>query len=152
MERFNHWLYRGNRPNRVARILNRLSAWLYASARSPQFVATLEVRGRSTGKPVSLPVVVIELDQHRYLVSMLGQNVNWVKNVRAGDGDAVLIKGQRTPIHLIEVPIADRPPVIQRYLQVATSGRQHFPIPPDASLDQIATIAAEYPVFRVDPA
>ena len=35
---------------------------------------------------------------------------------------------------------------------VATSGRRHFPIAHDASLSEFATIAGDYPVFRIDPA
>jgi len=47
---------------------------------------TLEVRGRRTGRTVSLPVVVADYGGARYLVSMLGENANWVRNVRAANG------------------------------------------------------------------
>jgi hypothetical protein len=44
---------------------------------------TLEVTGRRSGRTVSLPIVVAVVDGQRYLVSMLGENVNWVQNIRA---------------------------------------------------------------------
>ena len=35
---------------------------------------------------------------------------------------------------------------------VASSGRKHFPLPVGAPLDDFAAIAAEYLVYRVEPA
>ena len=42
----------------------------------------LEVPGRRTGKTISFPVVVADYQGGRYLVSMLGDGTNWVRNVR----------------------------------------------------------------------
>src|SRR5690348_10827363 len=98
------WLYREQRPNRIARMLNRAWAVLFSSGILPDYMVTLEVTGRKSGRTVSLPVAVAVVDGERYLVSMLGENVNWVLNVRAAGGRAVLRSGGREEVHLEEVP------------------------------------------------
>ncbi|MBV9172322.1 MAG: nitroreductase family deazaflavin-dependent oxidoreductase, partial [Chloroflexi bacterium] len=45
--------------------------------------AALEVRGRSSGRTRSVPVVIATVDGHNYLVSMLGAQSDWVKNAEA---------------------------------------------------------------------
>lgn len=82
----------------------------------PKRVAALEVRGRSTGRTISFPVVIADLDGERYLVSMLGENTNWVRNVRAADGRAVLRHGVREVVQLDDVASTDRAPILHRYM------------------------------------
>jgi deazaflavin-dependent oxidoreductase (nitroreductase family) len=48
-------------------------------------VATLHVRGRTTGQWRSVPVNVLELDGEHYLVSARGET-GWVRNLRAAGG------------------------------------------------------------------
>ena len=151
LERFTRWLYRGGRPNLLARALNAISARIFATGRSPWPVATLEVVGRKSGKPVRLPVVIADLDGERYLVSMLGENTNWVRNVRSAGHRAVLIHGRRQDIRLDEVSIEKRAPVIKRYCEVATSGRVHIPVDHRAPVADFEAIAARYPVLRIVP-
>ena len=71
LEAFTRWLYRNGRPNSLARAINSVWARAFATGRGPKMVATLEVVGRKSGKPVRLPVVIADLDGERYLVSML---------------------------------------------------------------------------------
>jgi pimeloyl-ACP methyl ester carboxylesterase len=149
IEAFTRWLYRGGRPNSLARTLNHAWARVFATGRGPAMVATLEVVGRRSGNPVKLPVVIADLAGERYLVSMLGDGTNWVRNVRAAGHRAVLIKGDRTPVRLEEVPVEQRAPILKRYCQVATSGRVHIPVDPTAPVSEFESIAAEYPVFRI---
>jgi hypothetical protein len=69
------------------RMLNRVQAALASSGVAANYgVATLEVVGRTSGRTVSLPVVMVVVDRQRCLASMLGDNVPWVKNVRAAGG------------------------------------------------------------------
>jgi hypothetical protein len=82
------WLYRGGRPNRVARLADRLTAALSARGVGPDYLVTLEVPGRTSGRTVRLAIVVADVGGERYVVSMLGEGVNWVRNVRAAGGDA----------------------------------------------------------------
>jgi hypothetical protein len=70
----------------------------------------VEVTGRKSGRTVSLPVVVAVVEAERYLVSMLGEHVNGVQNVRAAGGSAALRSGGREEVHLEEVPGERRAP------------------------------------------
>jgi pimeloyl-ACP methyl ester carboxylesterase len=149
IETFTRWLYRGGRPNSLARTLNRGWARIFATGRGPAMVATLEVVGRRSGQPVRLPVVIADLDGERYLVSMLGDSTNWVRNVRAAGHRAALIKGGRTAVRLEEVPVQLRAPIIKRYCQVATSGRVHIPVDPEAPISAFELVADRYPAFRI---
>ena len=151
LERFTRWLYRTGRPNLLARALNRMWARVFATGRAPGPVATLEVTGRRSGNPVRLPVVIADLEGERYLVSMLGEDTNWVRNVRAAGHRAVLVHGRRTTIRLDEVPTEARAPILKRYCEVATSGRVHIPVDPSAPVSEFEAVAARYPVFHIVP-
>jgi deazaflavin-dependent oxidoreductase (nitroreductase family) len=143
--------YRGWRPTRIGRWANRVAAWSSALGLSSR-AAVLEVRGRASGRLRATPVVIATVDGNRYLVSMLGPGSDWVKNVEAADGRAVLRHGRRIPVHLIGVPPADRAPILRAYVQVATSGRRHLPVGVGAPLSEFRAIAERYPVFRIEPA
>lgn len=146
------WLYRGGRPNWFARLQNRGTAAAFAAGILPKRGAALEIPGRRTGRVVSFPVAVADYNGERYLVSMLGSNVNWVRNLHAADGRAVLRHGRSESVRLEEVEPADRPPILRRYLQVAPGARPHIPVDRRAPLDAFARIAADYPVFRIQAA
>ena len=143
------WLYRGKRPNRLARLVNGASARLAAAGIGPSQLAMLEVAGRRTGKKVSFPVVVADWQGGRYLVSMLGEGTNWVRNVRAAGGRAVLRRGHREVIRLDEVDPGERAGILRRYLECAPGARAHIPVGRDAPRQEFERIAAQYPVFRV---
>jgi deazaflavin-dependent oxidoreductase (nitroreductase family) len=143
------WLYREGRPNRFARLQNRTTAIAFAAGILPKRAATLEVRGRRSGRVISFPVAIADFEGERYLVSMLGKNANWVRNLRAADGRAVLRHGRRESVHLEEVDPSLRAPILRRYLQVAPGARAHIPVDRRASLAEFGRIAADYPVFRI---
>jgi hypothetical protein len=86
-----------------------------------------------------------------YLVSMLGEHCNWVLNVRAAGGRAVIRRGRAVHCRLVEVPAAERPEILHRYLQTVPGGRPHIPVSRHAQLADFAAIAPSYPVFRVVP-
>jgi deazaflavin-dependent oxidoreductase (nitroreductase family) len=146
---FKRWLYRGQRPNWIARILNKAWAAIFSAGVAPDYLATLEVTGRKSGRTVSLPVVVTILDGQRYLVSMLGNDAQWVQNVRAAAGRAVLRSGDREEVKLEEVPTDQRAPILRAYLQRAPGARPHVPVNKDATLAEFQKVAAEFPVFRL---
>jgi deazaflavin-dependent oxidoreductase (nitroreductase family) len=110
---------------------------------------TLEVTGRKSGRTHSLPVVITIVGGERYLVSMLGENVQWVQNVRASGGRAVLQSGKQEEIHLEEVPTAERAPILKAYLRRAPGARPHVPVDKDAPLAEFEKIASAFPVFRI---
>ncbi len=146
------WLYRGGRPSWFARLQNRFSAIIFAAGIMPKRAATLEIRGRRTGRVISFPVAIADLDGDRYLVSMLGKNVNWVRNLKAAEGRAVLRHGRRETIRLEGVDPRLRAPILRRYLQVAPGARAHLPVDREAPLADFERIAPEYPVFRIQSA
>lgn len=144
-------LYAGGRPGRVMRAWNRLDAILY---RLPLLrrahVGVLVVRGRSTGRPISVPVAVADHDGELYLVSMLGSDAGWVRNVRAASGRARLhCHGQERDIVLDGVPPAMRAPILRRYVAIAPGARPHIGLGPDAPLEEFRERAERFPVFRV---
>lgn len=143
------WLYRGGHPNRFARLQNRTTAMAFAAGIMPKRVAALEIPGRRSGRVISFPVAIADFEGERYLVSMLGKNVNWVRNLQAAGGQAVLRHGRREIVHLEEVEPGARAPILRRYLQVAPGARPHVPVDRRAPLAEFAQIAADYPVFRI---
>ena len=101
-------LYDGGRPGALMRAINRVDARLYARGLlSPRQVATLEVVGRSTGRRVSVPVAIADHDGERYLVSMLGPQANWVRNVQAAGG--CVLETRRRRIRLIDPRLVTDP-------------------------------------------
>lgn len=143
------WLYRGGRPNWLARLLNRGSAIAYGAGVWPKRLATLEVPGRRTGRVISFPVVIADLEGERYLVAMLGEHANWPRNVRAAGGRAVLRHGRREAVCLEEVDPAARPPILRRYLACAPGARSHIPVDRHAPVEEFEHVAPHVPVFRV---
>jgi len=147
-DQYLRWLYKRGRPNKFARLQNRASAAAFGAGIWPRRVAALDVRGRTSGRVNSLPVVITEHAGQRYLVSMLGE-VNWVRNVRAAGGSAVLRHGRREQVRLVEVPAEFRAPILRRYLEVAPGARPHIPVDRRAPLDDFEQVAAQFPVFRI---
>jgi deazaflavin-dependent oxidoreductase (nitroreductase family) len=151
MMKLRRWLYRGERPNRVARAADRLTAALAARGRGPDYLVTLEVPGRRSGRTVGVPLVLAEVGGERYLVSMLGEGVSWVRNVRAAGGEAVLRHGHREEVRLEEVAPERRAPVLKAYLGRAPNARTHVPVDKDAPLEEFERVAPRFPAFRVVP-
>lgn len=146
---FYRWMYRGQRPNWVARIMNRPGAIVAAMGIAPNYLVTLEVIGRKSGRTISFPVVIAIVNGQRYLVSMLGENVNWVQNVRATHGAAVILSGSRKEVHLEEVPVDQRAAILKAYLRRAPGGRPHIPVSKDAPLAEFEKVAGNYPIFHI---
>ena len=147
--KFKRWLYKGGRPGPLAGLLNRGFAAVHASGRAPKHWVTLEVVGRRTGSTHSFPLVMAVLDGERYLVSMLGRDVAWVRNVKAAAGHAVLRHGRAERVRLEELAIEKRAPVLKAYLQKAPGARPHIPVDKEAPLAEFEAIAEQIPVFRV---
>lgn len=122
---------------------------MYALGIAPNHLVALVVKGRRSGRAISFPLVMAVVDGERYLVSMLGSEVAWVRNLRSADGHAVLRHGRTERVRLEEVPVEERGPVLKVYLRRAPGARPHVPVDEDASLDELQTIAAQIPVFRV---
>lgn len=145
------WLYRGGRPNWLASVINRGTAAVFGLGIAPNYLVTLEVRGRRSGRTNSLPLVMVFMRGDRYLVSMLGTNADWVQNVKAAGGDAILVHGRREEVHLEEIAPDQRALLLKAYLKRAPGARPHLPVHKDAPLSEFERISAQFPVFRVQP-
>jgi hypothetical protein len=142
-------MYAGGRPNEDAKAIHRR----YVAGPLPRLLpiaAVLEVPGRVSGTTVHVPLVIVPYRARWYLVSMLGEQANWVRNIRAADGNAVLLHGRRRPVHLLGVPVRQRAPIVRRYLLFAWGARPHMSVTWRSPLRDLAAAAADYPVFRVD--
>jgi deazaflavin-dependent oxidoreductase (nitroreductase family) len=148
---FHQWLYHGQRPNWIAKVLNRFWAVVHSLGVAPNYLVTLEVTGRKSGNLVSLPLVMAVVNGERYLVSMLGEGAQWVLNVQAAGGKAVIRSGKVEEIQLVDVPVAERAPILKAYLQRAPGARPHISVHKNAPLAEFVNIAATIPVFRVVP-
>ena len=143
------WLYRGGHPNAIAKVLNTGWAILHSVGIAPNYMVTLEVVGRQSGKLISLPLAMIVIKGERYLVSMLGKEANWVRNVKAAGGKAGLRHGIHEEVVLEEVDVRKRAAIIRAYLQIAPGARPHILVDKDAPITEFEKIAPQVPVFRI---
>lgn len=147
---FKRWMYHGGHPNKLAKIQNRGWAILHSLGIFPDRFVTLEVAGRKSGKIVSFPLAMIVMNGERYLVSMLGEDANWVQNVRAANGKARLRHGMIEQVILKDVEVSQRALILKAYLQIAPGARPHIPVSKDAPISEFKNIASKYPVFRLE--
>jgi deazaflavin-dependent oxidoreductase (nitroreductase family) len=112
----------------------------------------LEVRGRKTGKTISLPVDPLDLDGRRYLICARG-NSNWVRNARAA-GEVMLVRAMRRHRYAARgLSLSERPSVLKAYLdRFATEVQRFFPVPKGSPVEAFDDLASRYPVFELQPA
>jgi len=143
------WLYREGRPHLLAKILNRGWAILHSLGIAPNYLVTLEVLGRKSGKMTSFPLVMTVMNGERYLVSMLGEETNWVQNIKAAQGKALLRHGISEQVLLEEVDASQRAPILKTYLKLAPGARPHVMVSKDAPISEFEKISSKYPVYRL---
>lgn len=105
--------------------------------------STLIIRGNKSGVPRKAPVIAVDHSGQKYLVSTRGDSA-WVRNLRAAGGRGELVtKGKSFSFLATELPLEERPPVIDAYRKVAGKVVERYwkalPNP------------ADHPVFRLDP-
>ena len=144
------FFYRNWRPTRFGRIWNRAYAWISGLGLTPRTLITLQVKSRSNGRLYSTVLVCAIHQGGRYIVSMLGESSEWVKDARAAGGVAFIKRGRSRPVRLTAIPPEERAPILKAWSQVATSGRQHLSVSHEAPVFAFEAVAADYPVFRVD--
>ena len=71
-------------------------------------MVALETRGRRSGRVSLVQLVMAQVGTERYLVSMLGDNADWVRNAHASAGAAVLRHGTTEKVRLEDVPVLRR--------------------------------------------
>lgn len=103
---------------------------------------TLVVRRRVSGQDQVLPVIPVEHEGARYIVSTRGES-DWVKNLRAAGGKGEIRRGAWTgTFSATEIPVAEAEPVIAAYREVAgKTVEAYWKKLPDAQ---------DHPTFRIE--
>jgi hypothetical protein len=146
----NRLFYRDRRPTWLGHWVSQLFCLGARLGLTPQSWVSLEVRDRASGRMRADAVVVPTVGGERYVVSMFGTISDWVQNVEAAHGEATISHGRSVRVRLVPVPPESRAPILREYIRVASSGRKHFRLPEGAPLADVAAIAAQYPVYRIE--
>ncbi len=113
----------------------------------------LEVRGRRSGRLRSNLVTWVEHNGDRYLVTMPGEEPQWVKNMRAADGSVALRHGnRRNQVRLQELATSRSAPVLRAWYgltSLSANPRRHFKLDRKAPIEEFERLAARHPVFRI---
>jgi len=111
----------------------------------------LEVPGRKSGEPRRTPVNLLAFDGNRYLVAPRG-HTQWVRNLRAA-GQGNLLLGRRSePFRAIEVANVEKEPILREYLRrwKWEVGQFFGGVGADSPAEELARIAPDHPVFRIE--
>jgi deazaflavin-dependent oxidoreductase (nitroreductase family) len=79
---------------------------------------TLTVTKRGSKEPQKVPVITVDVDNTKYLVSTRGES-QWVKNVRANPNVKISTKSGTTDYLAEEVPEQDRQAILTAYREKA---------------------------------
>jgi deazaflavin-dependent oxidoreductase (nitroreductase family) len=117
----------------------------------PPRLHVLTVPGRKSGRVHSVPVGVIEVGGHRYLVGPYGET-DWTRNARAAGEVTLSRSGRSDRYRAVEVTTEEAVPVLREYLRLVRVVRSYFDATPDSPDDAFAAEAKTHPVFRLEPA
>ena len=108
----------------------------------------LTTTGRRTGQQRTTPVILVENDGQRWLVSPYGM-VAWVHNVRVQPG-VTLRHGRRAEmLHAEEVDPETAGPVLQRYVRNVRVTAPFFDATSDDPVEKFVEEAPHHPVFKL---
>ncbi|MBE3560719.1 MAG: nitroreductase family deazaflavin-dependent oxidoreductase [Ktedonobacteraceae bacterium] len=111
-------------------------------------MSLLTVRGRKSGRPHTVPVLLVEQEGKRWLVAPYGE-VQWVRNIRAA-GTATLTRGRRSEVISVrELEAREAAPILKQYLFKATATRPYFDATKDSPLEAFEHEAVRHPVFQI---
>lgn len=135
--------------NVADRIENALLIALLRAGVKMGTTSLLTVRGRKSGQPHTVPVVLVEQNGKRWLVAPYGV-VQWVRNIRVA-GTATLTRGRRSEeITVTELPIQEAAPILKQYLSQVSGGvRSYFDARRDSPVEAFEREAALHPVFQI---
>lgn len=134
-------------------VLNKIVAGLTRAGISIWGSRVLEVRGRKTNEPRRTPVNLLVFDGRDYLVAPRGE-AQWVRNVRAADGELALLTGRRREERVAREVVDDeaKVPVLRAYLKrwKAEVGVFFDGVGPNSPEAELHRIAPRHPVFVLD--
>ena len=110
----------------------------------------LYVRGRTSGQWRSTPVNLLRHDGKSYLVAPRG-HTQWVRNMRVAGGGELRVGRRVEKFTATELADAEKPEILRAYLRrwKMEVGVFFDGVGPDATDDELLTIAPGYPVFRL---
>ena len=135
--------------NFAERMENALIMTLLRAGAKMGTTSLLTVRGRKSGQPHTIPVLLVEQDGERWLVAPYGV-VQWVRNIRAA-GTATLTRARHSEaISVTELPAQQAAPVLKQYLSHVTGGvRSYFDATKDSPIEAFEREATRHPVFQI---
>lgn len=107
-----------------------------------RLISRLSVRGRRSGRWHTVPIVVLEHEGERYLVSYRGES-DWARNLRASLRARLTKQGQVQEIAVVEVPIAERAALLELY------SARYGKMPTVAAVLRALPDPADHPIFRI---
>ena len=135
--------------NRRVRFINRMMTRMIRWNIAPPRTYLMTVRGRTTGKPYTTPVTLVEHDDKRWLVSPYGE-VNWVKNVRF-TGEVSLFRGGKLESFKVhELDPEESALILKEYITLEGIVRPYFDVQTDSPLKAFKVEAAKHPVFLLE--
>jgi hypothetical protein len=139
------------RPGSIERSFSRVLAFLVKRGVVRGHFHVLEVRGRTSGRIIALPVDLLDIAGRLYLVGPRGET-QWVRNVRAAGEVALAQGGRRHRYRADELATDLRPPILKEYLdRFAAEVQRFFPVPKGSPAEAFAGIADRHPVFELRP-
>jgi len=109
----------------------------------------LTVRGRKSGLPRTVPIVIIQQNGMRYLASPYGI-VDWIRNLRAA-GEAILTRGRRSEtVNARELPAREAALVLREDIKGGNPFARYFGVTADSSLEEFERAAVSHPVFVLE--
>src|ERR1700680_2879422 len=132
--------------NVLTTTLLRAGVKLVGPGNYPMYLLT--VRGRKSGQPRTIPIVILEQNGKRYLASPYGI-VDWVRNLRAA-GEAILTRGRRAEtVTAKELPTGEEALVLRADIKRNPFAR-YFGVTEDSSLEEFERAALSHPLFVLE--
>jgi deazaflavin-dependent oxidoreductase (nitroreductase family) len=130
--------------NMLTLTLLRAGVKLVGPGRYPMYLLT--VRGRKSGLPRTVPIVIWEHHGKRYVGSVYGI-VDWVRNLRAAR-EAILTRGRRTEtVNVVELPQKEAALVLREDIKGGNPFARFYEVTIDSSLEEFERAVLTHPIF-----
>ena len=106
---------------------------------------SIRVRGRSSGRVYTVPVLPLEYEGKQYLVAPRG-NTQWARNLRAAGEGELRTQGRTRHFRSTEIPAAQRAPLVDAYVRQFGSKYGGFVAKEFAALPD----PTDHPVFLLE--
>lgn len=129
--------------NFMTTTLLRVGFKLIGPGNYPMYLLT--VPGRKSGLPRTVPIVILEQNRQRYLISPYGI-VDWVRNLRAAR-EAILTRGRRNEIvNAIELPPGEAALILRADIKRNPFAR-YYGVTAESPLEDFERATTSHPMF-----